>query len=266
MGTLPNLKTSRDYVAERAAPAARLGLLLGLVAVLWEIVRYAGLFDPQLLPGSAAIADALLQQVPTRRFWADVSSTLYRALGGLTLAFVLGVPTGLLIGSTRLLRPLGLPLVDFLRSIPVTTLYPVFVLTLGIGDRGKIGMVFLGCVLIIVLHSAAGFERRSRVRYQVARLYGASRLQLLFRVSVFEALPSVLTGVRVAVGLALIISTLTEMFMGADRGMGQSLMEAYSVYNLPVMYAYIGALGIIGFVLNRVCASFETRANLWSIR
>lgn len=84
--------------------------------------------------------------------------------------------------------------------------------------------------------------------------------------NVFEALPNILTGLRVAVGLALIVATLTEMFMGAERGMGQTLMEAYSIYNLPVMYAYIVALGLVGFSLNRICVRFEERTGRWNTR
>lgn len=239
--------------------------LILLIATIWEGVRFSGIFESELLPSSILVGTALLERIQHQRFWEDVCSTVYRAIGGLLIAILVGVPGGLIIGANRLIRPVGIPLVDFLRSIPVTTLYPVFVLTLGIGDKGKIGMVFLGCVLIMLLHSAAGFEQRSQIRHQVSRLYGASPFQLLFLVSLFEALPSILTGVRVAVGFALIISTLTEMFMGADRGMGQSLMEAYSVYNLPVMYAYIGCLGLGGFLLNRLCVIFEKRANQWRV-
>lgn len=256
------MKFNRMFV--RILYACRQPFLLTLfIAIIWEGVRFSGIFEPELLPSAISIATALLERIQQPRFWQDVSSTIYRAISGLSLAILVGVPGGLIIGANRLIRPVGIPLIDFLRSIPVTTLYPVFVLTLGIGDKGKIGMVFLGCVLIILLHSAAGFEQRSQIRHQVSRLYGASPFQLLFLVSLFEALPSILTGVRVAVGFALIISTLTEMFMGADRGMGQTLMEAYSVYNLPVMYAYIVCLGLGGFVLNRICVIFEDRANQW---
>lgn len=234
-----------------------------MIAVLWELVRHIGLFERESVPGSITIFEAFVKQVQSHRFWEDLSATLYRSLGGLLIALLIGIPCGLFIGSNRFLKPTGMPLIDFLRSIPVTTLYPVVVLTLGIGDKAKIGMIFLGCVLIIMLQSAAGFEQRSRIRHQVSRLYGASPSYLLFRVSFFEALPSIMTGIRVAVGFAMIICTLTEMFMGANRGMGQSLMEAYSIYNLPVMYAYIGTLGLTGYIINRLCIFAETRVKLW---
>lgn len=244
------------------------GPLLALTALVlaWEGLRHSAWFDPQFLPSATRIGEAFVEQLQRVRFWRDWIETMYRALAGLAAALLVGVAAGLIIGSGRWLRYAGVPLVDFLRSIPVTTLYPVFVLTLGIGNRGKIGMVFLGCVSVIALHTATGFDKRSRVRHAIARLYGASRIQLMLRVSIWEVVPSILTGLRIAVGLALIIATLTEMFMGASRGMGQTLMEWYSVYNLPAMYAYIAGLGITGFALNRACVALESRALKWTVR
>jgi ABC-type nitrate/sulfonate/bicarbonate transport system permease component len=240
--------------------------LMLLLAGSWELMRSSGTVDRSLLPSAYEIIAALFSQVALQSFWLDVRATLSRAVAGLLLAVVVGVPTGLVMTSLKWIRPVGLPAVDFLRSIPVTSLYPVFVLTLGIGDRGKVGMIFLGCVLIVILHSATGFQRRSRIRHHVATLYGASRMFLLFQISAREALPEILTGIRVSLGLALIIGTLTEMFMGADTGLGQRIMEAYSVYALAKMYAYIVALGLVGYALNRLCVLAEERTRSWDVR
>lgn len=241
-------------------------ILLLLVVALWEGLRHSGLLDGSLLPSTSQIGSALRALLKTGRFWEDFGATLARSMSGLGIAIAIGVPLGLLIGSFRWLSIAGVPLVDFFRSIPVTTLYPVFVLCLGIGNISKVAMIFLGCVLVIILNSAAGFEQRSRIRHHVSRLYGLSSIQILARVSFFEALPSILTGLRVAVGLALIVCTLTEMFMGAATGMGQSLMEAYSVYNLPKMFGYIIVLGTTGYLLNTLLALAEARTNLWRAR
>lgn len=245
--------------------ASAVGIVV-LVGGGWEVLRVCGIFDRALMPSAVDMLSAELRLIQTVHYWNALASTLYRALAGLLLAFVVGVPVGLILSSVPWLRPIGIPIVDFFRSIPVTSLYPVVVLTLGIDDRGKIGMIFFGCVLIIALHAAAGFERRSRVRYEVSRLYGASRLQLLYRVSLPEAVPGILTGLRVAAGLALIVGTLTEMFMGAEKGLGQSLMEAYSVYDLPSMFAYLGTLGLLGFAINRGVFSVELKTQPWQAR
>lgn len=249
-----------------ARAVLQLLLVAVTLAVALDALRFLGGFDSRMLPRSVEISSALLVQLKEPRFWLDARSTLIRSVTGLALAFLVGAPLGIAIGASRLGRWLGLPVVDFLRSVPVTSLYPVVVLTLGIGDQGKIGMVFWSCALVIALPAAASFSLRSRIRHQVARLYGASRPRLLFDVSLREAVPSVLTGLRIAAGIAFIVSSLTEMFMGAEYGLGQGLMEAYSTYDLPRMYAYIAGLGTFGFALNRVCVFLEEQTAPWSRR
>jgi NitT/TauT family transport system permease protein len=171
-----------------------------------------------------------------------------------------------MLGSVGALRRLLIPVVDLLRSIPVSALYPIFVLSLGIANRSKIAMVAFSTVLVIVLHAASALLGRSRVREKVLRLYGASWLDTFRMATIFEILPSLMTGLRVALGLALIVATLTEMFMGAKTGLGQRVMEAYSVYDLANMFAYVLCLGLTGLALNRAAARVEARVHRWSLR
>ncbi|MFN0140665.1 MAG: ABC transporter permease [Pyrinomonadaceae bacterium] len=242
-----------------------IGLIIFIVLV-WEILRNIGLLRNDLIPSVASITQSLIGLLFTEKFWADIAYTLFRAFVGLILACFLGIPIGFLIGSNKFLSSLGTPIVDFFRSIPVTSLYPVFVLLLGIGNEGKIGMIFVGCVLVILLHSITAFESRSLLRHHISRLYGASQSFILFRIISFEVLPNIITGIRVAIGFALIIAILTEMFMGANRGMGQSIMEAYSIYNMSTMFAYIFVLGLIGFFFNRIFARLESAMGGWRKR
>lgn len=253
-------RESLRWVTRSVAGLAGLALL---VATCWEGLRLSGVVDRSLLPSSWSIASELITVGTTGRFWEDLIATLFRALAGLSLAVTVGVPVGFLVGASPAMRFLGLPTIDFFRSIPVTTLYPVVVLTLGIGNLGKVGMVFLACVFVLALHAATAVDQLSQVRHHTAALFGANGLWITTNIILLEALPNLLTGTRVGVGLALIVSTLTEMFMGAGEGMGQTLMEAYSVYDLGKMYAYITALGILGFILNQLLQGAEARAHSW---
>jgi len=225
-----------------------------------------GFFNKELLPSSIEIGKSFLSLIISKDFWNDLSASMYRTFYGLLIACLIGIPLGFIIGSNKYLKPLGSPLIDFLRSIPVTSLYPVFVLTLGIDNKGKIGMIFLGCVLVILLHTITGFDNRSRHRHLICKLYGAPKYFIFFRIILFETLPNIITGIRVAIGYALIITTLTEMFMGAANGIGQSLMESYSIYNLSKMYAYIFILGLIGYVLNQLIAIIERNTLAWKTK
>jgi ABC-type nitrate/sulfonate/bicarbonate transport system permease component len=241
-------------------------LMIGVVIVFWECLRNFGFFKKELLPNSVDIGQSIWKLFASFDFWQDFSASMYRTFYGLFVAVIVGIPLGFLIGSNRYIKPIGTPMIDFLRSIPVTSLYPVFVLTLGIDNKGKIGMIFLGCVLVIMLHTITGFDNRSRHRHLISKLYGATKYFIFFKIILFETLPNIITGIRVAIGYALIITTLTEMFMGAANGIGQSLMESYSIYNLSKMYAYIFILGLIGYGLNQLIASIERNTLEWKTK
>jgi len=236
------------------------------LVVIWESIRYFGDFKRELLPSSKEIIFSLFKILGTNKFWIDLLSSLERIFVGLFLSCIIGIPLGFFVSSNKYVKIVVEPTIDFLRSIPITALYPVFVLTLGINNQGKIGMIFLGCVLIIMLHTIIGFENKNKQRHLIGKLYGASNSFIFFKIIIPEALPNIATGVRVAIGYALIISTLTEMFMGAANGIGQSLMESYSIYNLSNMYAYIVILGCLGYLLNRIVFKFENRISEWKQR
>ena len=241
-------------------------LLAVLLMIMWEVIRYFGAFKQELLPSSKEIIYSLFNILETKKFWIDLTSSLERVIIGLILAAIIGIPLGMIVSSNKYAKLLIEPTIDFLRSIPITSLYPVFVLTLGINNQGKIGMIFLGCVLIIMLHTITGFDNKSKQRHLISKLYGASTRYIFLKIIIPEALPSIATGVRVSIGYALIISTLTEMFMGATNGIGQSLMESYSVYNLSNMYGYIVILGCLGYLLNNLVSKFENRISEWKQR
>lgn len=241
-------------------------LLATLLITIWESVRLLGAFKKELLPSSIDILSSLIKLLKTTEFWLDLGSSLKRVFIGLFIACVIGIPIGILISSNKYIKLLIEPAIDFLRSIPITSLYPVFVLTLGINNEGKIGMIFLGCILIIMLHTIIGFENKSKQRHLISKLYGASKLYIFFQIIIPEILPNIATGIRVSIGYALIISTLTEMFMGSTNGIGQSLMESYSVYDLSKMYGYIIILGCLGYFLNSFVSKYENKISEWKQR
>ncbi len=242
-------------------PSLAAALIVG--AVLWEGARLTALVPPTQLPSVLAVLRAALFEVTGPRLTGDIAATLGRSLSGLFGAVLLGVPLGLLAGASSLVGDAVLPIANFLRNIPVSALYPVVVLLLGIGDRGKIGMAFFATFLIILVHSASVSRTASPLRRQIARLYGASTWHLLRHVVLHETAPVVWAGVRVATGLALVVTVLAEMFMGAARGIGQSVMEAYSVYELARMYALLLWLGCVGSVIDGFAALVERRLAVW---
>lgn len=220
------------------------------LVLLWEFFRFLADVDARLLPSASEIAKALLGAIHTSFFWWNLCATLLRALGGFALSLALGVPIGVLLASSKFIARSVLPLTNFFRSVPVSTLYPCFVLVAGVGNRSKVAMIAFASVFVVMLSTATGVMQARPNRPELLRILGASRFDVIRRVLIWEAVPLAVLGARTALSLALVVAVLTEMFMGAHSGIGQAIMDTYSVYDLARMYAYIVSAGCVGVGLN----------------
>lgn len=235
----------------------------GLVAALglWVLLPLVGLAHPLYLPSPGETFRAGLSLIRDEVFWTDIGSTLRRALEGLLLAAVVGVPAGLVLGVVRAAyKVVSIP-VDFVRSIPAAALLPLFIVYFGIGDGSKVAVVFFGCVfvfLIPVLYAARGTPE-TQARRDALRTMGASALQELRFVIIPESLLTLASSLRLAVSYALVLTVFTEMFLGSEDGLGRRLIDMYLSFRIPAMYFYIVALGTIGASANRLLELLERR-------
>jgi ABC-type nitrate/sulfonate/bicarbonate transport system permease component len=255
--TAPRRRTLTDHTLLCAGPTALLAI--------WYAARYFSDINPTLLPPPHVVFSRLATLALEPVFWSHWLATMVRVASGFLIAAVGGTAIGIGMGLNKTLYNALLPIVDLFRSIPVTVLYPVFVLTLGIGNEAKIAMIATGCIFIVALNAAYGVHHSSKIRRVSARLYGATSGQLFLHVVLMEALPQVFIGLRISVSLALIVAILVEMFMGAERGLGQRLMETYATYGLVDMYSLIVVAGITGLALNRSIQRVERFAVPWVV-
>lgn len=240
-------------------------LLVPLVLIMiWQIVHTSGIASPSLLPSPWTTFKACGMLFYSGEILRDIEMTALRTGCGYGLAVIVGISLGLLIGTYKPLYDTAILSIDFVRSVPVTILFPVFVLVLGISHASKIGMVFTGCVFIIALNTAYGVMQSNKTRKQMAVLYGASKWQIFLWILFFDSLPQTMVGLRVTLSLSLVIEILCEMFMGSQHGLGQRVTEAYTTYLIAEMYGLILIVGVFGFGLNRVFVLIEKKVVPWS--
>lgn len=235
------------------------GLLL-----LWQSAHWLNAVDGSLLPTPSETFREVWSLFASGSILPDLGTTAARMFAGFLLAVIVGVLMGLVVGAFPALYQMSLPLIDFVRSTPVTILYPVIVLLLGISHSAKIAMVFLGCVFVIALNTAYGVMQASETRKQMARTYGASWFQIFRWVLFFDSLPQTMVGLRVALSYALVVEVLCEMFMGSKYGLGQRVTEAYTTYAVAQMYGLVLIVGAFGFALNRCFVRIERWVVPWS--
>lgn len=238
-----------------------------IVAVaVWDVVFRLGLFNGTLLPSPWSTFSETGKLIRTGSIWPDLYQTLWRTGVGYGSACAVGMVLGLWIGSVRWLYSSLEFLIDFFRSLPVTTLYPIFVLFFGIGSVSKIAMVFAASVFVVTLNSAYGVLQSNPIRSEMARLYGASHFKTFRSVTLPEALPQTLIGMRIALSYSLIVAVVTEMFMGAQTGIGQRVFDAYTTYATVELYAIVLITGIVGYALNRIFVIAERQLVGWALR
>ena len=251
-------------VADRRRPGlARYGVagMAGLL-VLLEVLPRIGVVSPDYLPPASRIAAALADEAGTAQFWAGIRDTLVAWAIGLLIAVVAGVVVGVIIGSVPVLRAFTASTVEFLRPIPSVALIPLAVLLYGTDLRSTLLLVVYAAfwqVLVQVLYGVADVDPVADETARSYRLGPWARVRYLLWPT---ALPYVLTGVRLAAAVALILAITTELVIGSP-GLGAQIAVAQSSQAVPTMYALVFVTGLLGVGINVIARAAEHRLLAW---
>lgn len=230
---------------------------------LWWAVAALEWIDPILLPSPQASALAIWEGFVGGSLIADTVITIRRTLMAFAIAVGICVPLGLALGSSvRLYRSLEF-IIDFFRSTPASALFPLFLVILGVGESTKVAVAAFGAGLLILFNTAYGVMNARKTRQAAARVMGASPLRVMVGVTLLESLPQTLVGMRAGVSFSLVIVIVAEMFIGSTDGLGQRVINAQSIFNMPEMYATIFAAGVLGYGLNLIFIVIERRFVHW---
>jgi ABC-type nitrate/sulfonate/bicarbonate transport system permease component len=243
----------------------RRSLLIGPLALLaiWSLTTYTGLVRPILLPTPTDVAAKMAGLFLSGAILPDAGRTLVRLCLGFGLGVVIGVPIGLAMGSSQRVYDSLEVLVDFFRSVPVTALFPLFLLLFGIGDGAKVVMAAWSSSLLIIINTMYGVRHGSHGRKLVLKVMKASPRQLFVEAVIPDALPEILVGFRTGVSLALVVVVVSEMFLGTRVGLGQMIYNASLLYDTPTMYSAIIYTGLLGYAINKLFVLLEKRTVHW---
>ena len=240
----------------------RLRPLLSLAAALivWDAAsRLAG---TRALPQVREIALAAFGLVASGTLPRSLGLTLAHTAAGLGLALAVGLPLGLWMGRSRTANALLAPTIGLVRPLPPPALIPPAMLLLGLGPAMCTAVIgFAACFPLLLAAMDAG-RAVPPALVDTARSLGAGRLRLAFHVIVPACLPSLATGLRVALPVALIVAVLAEM-VGGD-GTGRLMLRLQRTWRIPELYACILGLGLTGFGLAATVSRLERRLLFWS--
>jgi ABC-type nitrate/sulfonate/bicarbonate transport system permease component len=255
-----------------AAEPPRLGrravgllVLAGSIAaalLIWELVSLSGLIREQDLPSMTATMDELWSLMQTRDFWSAFLHTVRGWAAGLALATVLAVPVGIVLGLSDLAgRAFRVP-IEFLRPIPSAAIIPLLFLTLGSTFRSEVFLAAFGAFWPILVQTMYGVRDVDPVARDTARSFRIPRLETLARITLPSAVPYIVTGMRIASAVSLILAFTAELFMGTP-GLGNMLNYAQSYGLTTQLYALAIATGALGLIVHFAFSACERRILRW---
>lgn len=241
---------------------ARYGLLLGFL-ILWQVGSTLGWLNATVFPPLDLIFAALWDGLVTGALIDDIAISLQRSGLAFAAAVGLGIPLGLFMGQIRAVEHALDPILQFFRQTSALALYPVFILLLGLGEASKVFVIFWATLFPILLATIGGVKEVDRKLIEMARTYGASRSTVFLRVVLPASIPSIFVGLRLSATTALLLLIAAEM-IGANRGLGFQVMNAQYNFQIPLMFAAIFLLALLGLAANFTLVTLQRRLCRWA--
>ncbi|MEV6174557.1 ABC transporter permease [Streptomyces sp. NPDC051954] len=246
----------------RGADAALGAAGLAAFLALGEAVPRLGLVEDDYFPPTSRIADALGGELTDGAFWSALGDTLTGWALGLMIAACAGIAVGVILSVVPYLREATASTIEFLRPIPSVALIPLAVLLYGTELRSVLLLVVYASFWQVLIQTLYGVQDVDPVADETARSYGLGTWARIRHVLWPTALPYVMTGVRLAAAVALILAVTAELIIGAP-GLGARIAVAQTSQAVPDMYALVVVTGLLGLLINVGARSVERRALAW---
>jgi len=264
-----------DYRGEKRTPVAlqvanryvapllsRYGLVLGFLAA-WQISSTQGWINLAVFPRLDTIVAALWKGIVGGALIDDIAISLQRSGIAFAAAVAIGIPLGLFMGQVAAVERALDPLLQFFRQTSALALYPVFILMLGLGEASKVFVIFWATLFPILLSTIGGVKEVDRKLIEMARTYGAGPIAIFRRVVLPASVPAIFVGLRLSATTALLLLIAAEM-IGANKGVGFQVMNAQYNFQIPLMYASILLLALLGLAANAGLVLLQRKLCRWS--
>jgi len=232
------------------------------LALAWEVAARSGAFTPYMLPALSAVLERIWHDLIAGDLLLNTGVTLYRALSGFVIGALAGIALGMGISRNRLINWFFDPIISVGFPMPKIAFLPIVILWLGVYDLSKITMIAVEAIFPVVTATVVGIRGVERELLWSARNMGAGERELLWQIAVPAALPQVITGLQVALPIALIVAVVTEMFMGG-YGLGGAMNTASRFADSRGVFAGILEIAVIGYALVKAMTLIRRRLLLW---
>jgi sulfonate transport system permease protein len=233
-----------------------------LLILVWEACADAGFIAPHVLPAPSKVVQTAIMLALSGSLLADLGVSLLRAAAGLTIGGMIGFSLGIVVGFSRLAEALIDRSVQMVRAIPFLALLPLVIVWLGVGEAQKIFVVSLGVAFPIYINTTLGIRQVDPKLVELGHVQGLGNWQLIRRIILPGALPSILTGLRYALATAWLALVVAET-IGAESGIGFLAMDAREFLRTDVIVLTVVIYAVIGVAADSIARLLERRLLAW---
>jgi len=232
------------FITNTLSVLSPLSLLL-----LWELLARAGIVDTRLLSSPTLIVQSLVPLLVSGELLHNTLVSVQRIIAGFIAGSVPGVLLGVAMGLSPLVRSAIEPMVQATYPIPKLAIMPLILLVFGLGETSKIFTIAIGVFYLVIINSMAGVLHIEKIYMDVAKNFGASRKDYYLTVALPGALPMIFTGLKLGMGMALILVVAAEM-SAAKAGVGWMIWRAYDMFAIEQMFVALIVLSVLGYLFS----------------
>ena len=242
--------------------------ILGTSAVIlflltWETIgNWAGLINPMFMSAPSMVGRAAYQLFASGEIYNDLYISGIEFFWGYLLSVIFAVPFGIMVGWYRRASYVFDPFINAMNATPRVALLPLVIIWLGIGILSKVGIIFLGAVFPLLINTRDGVKTTPANLLTAARSFGASEWQIFKSVVLPSTVPFIITGLRLAVGRALIGVMVGELY-AATAGIGFMITVAGATFQTDKVFVGVLVFAITGMVMTEIINRYEQRFNRW---
>ena len=233
-----------------------------VVLIVWEICSRTNLIDRRILAPPTVIASTIVQLIQTGVLLPQAGTTLARFFVGFFVGLIPGTLIGLAMGVSPWTRSIVQPLVAAFYPLPRIALFPIILILVGLNETSNVILISLGPFFTMIITTMAAVLNVEPIYKEVAKSFGARTRDLYFDVMFPAALPVIMGGVKLSVGLAL-LNTVAVEFLVADNGIGHLIWNSWTTLSISQSVAGLVTAGIIGSALYTIASAVEKRVIPW---
>jgi ABC-type nitrate/sulfonate/bicarbonate transport system permease component len=235
-----------------------------ILLVVWEVVAILGLVDIRFFPRPSLVIGQLVAMTASGELWEHLSVTLLRIGIGFVVGATGGVVIGLLMGGSRWARAILGPMMASIYPIPKIAIFPLILLVFGLGEISKYVTVAIAVFFLVLFPTITGVLGIPRIYIDAGQNLGARGFEFYRRIALPGALPSIFTGFRVGLGVALIIIVGVE-FVGATTGIGYLIWNSWQLFNINRMFSGLLVLAALGHLSSLLLDELQKRLVPWRL-